>query len=69
LYPSSANYILVELKEGMTSRELKDRLLPHRILIRDCSSFMGLSGQFFRIAVRTGEENKRLLECLGRILK
>jgi threonine-phosphate decarboxylase len=69
LYPSSANYILVEIKEGMTSRELKDRLLPHRILIRDCASFMGLSSRFFRIAVRTGEENKRLLECLGRILK
>lgn len=69
LYPSSANYILVEIKGGMTSRELKERLLPHRILIRDCASFMGLSGQFFRIAVRTSEENKRLLECLGRILK
>jgi threonine-phosphate decarboxylase len=69
LYPSSANFILVEVKEGMTSRELKERLLPHRILIRDCSSFMGLSGQFFRIAVRNSEENKRLLECLGRILK
>ena len=68
LYPSSANYLLVEIKEGMTSRELKDRLLPHRILIRDCASFMGLSGRFFRIAVRTSDENKRLLECLGRIL-
>ena len=69
LYPSSANYLLVEIREGMTSRELKERLLPHRILIRDCASFMGLSDRFFRIAVRTGEENRRLLECLGRILK
>lgn len=69
LYPSSANYLLVEIKEGMTSRELKERLLPHRILIRDCASFMGLSSQFFRIAVRTGDENKRLLECLAKMLK
>ncbi len=69
LYPSSANYLLVEIKEGMTARELKERLLPFRILIRDCVSFMGLSDRFFRIAVRTAEENKRLLECLGRIFK
>lgn len=69
LYPSSANYLLVEIKEGMTSRELKERLLAHRILVRDCASFMGLSGQYFRIAIRTSAENKRLLECLCRILK
>jgi threonine-phosphate decarboxylase len=69
LYPSSTNYLLVEIREGMTARELKERLLPYRILIRDCASFMGLSDRFFRIAVRTGDENKRLLECLGRILK
>ena len=69
LYHSNANYLLVEIKEGMTSRELKERLLPHRILVRDCSSFMGLSDRFFRIAVRTSDENKRLLECLGKIFK
>ncbi len=69
VYPASANYLLVEIKEGMTARELKERLLTERILIRDCASFRGLSGQFFRIAVRTGDENKRLLECLGTVLK
>ncbi|MDD2271899.1 MAG: threonine-phosphate decarboxylase CobD [Desulfuromonadaceae bacterium] len=69
LYPSSVNYLLVEIKEGMTSRELKERLLLHRIIIRDCSSFMGLSERFFRIAVRSSDENNRLLECLGRILQ
>jgi threonine-phosphate decarboxylase len=69
LYSSSTNYLLVEIKEGMTSRELKERLLPHRIMVRDCASFMGLTDRFFRIAVRTGKENKRLLECLGGILK
>ncbi len=68
LYPSSANYLLAEIKGEMSARDLKERLLPFRILIRDCASFMGLTGRFFRIAVRTGEENKRLMECLGRIL-
>jgi len=68
LYPSSANYLLVEIREGMTARELKERLLPDRILIRDCATFTGLNGRFFRIAVRSSEDNKWLLECLGRIL-
>jgi len=69
VYPSKANYLLVEMNGSMTSRELKGQLLLQRILIRDCASFVGLSGQFFRVAVRTGDENKRLLECLGEILK
>ncbi len=68
-YPSSANYLLVEIVAGMTSSELTERLLSHGILIRDCASFMGLSGQFFRIAVRTGDENDQLLEWLEKILK
>lgn len=68
VYPSDANYLLVEIVGGGTSRELRERLLSHRILIRDCSSFIGLSDRFFRVAIRTADENKRLLECLGRIL-
>lgn len=68
-YPSSVNYLLVEITEGMSSRVLKERLLAYRIMVRDCSTFMGLSDRFFRIAVRSAEENKRLLECLGRVLK
>ena len=68
VYPSSANYLLVEINGGMRSRELKERLLLHRILIRDCATFMGLDERFFRIAVRTNEENTRLLECLDELL-
>lgn len=69
VYPSSVNYLLIEIKNGMTARELRDRLMPQRILIRDCSSFMGLSEYFFRIAVRSSEDNQRLLDCLGKLFK
>lgn len=69
VYPSSVNYLLIEIKDGMTARELRDRLMPQRILIRDCSSFMGLSDRFFRVAVRSSEDNQRLLECLRKIFK
>ena len=69
VHPSSANYLLVEIKVGMSSRELRELLLPEGILIRDCASFVGLSGQFFRIAVRAADDNRRLMECLGSIFK
>jgi len=67
-YPSDANFLLVQITNGMSAGELKERLLPDRMLIRDCGNFVGLSPHFFRIAVRTREENERLLGCLERIL-
>lgn len=69
VYPSCVNYLLIEIKDCMTARELRERLVHHRILIRDCSSFMGLSEAFFRVAVRTRDENDQLVECLKKILK
>ena len=69
VYPSSANFILAEITEGMSAIELRDRLMHQRLLIRDCTNFMGLSPRFFRVAVRTGEENERLVTALKRILK
>ncbi|HEX9079522.1 MAG TPA: threonine-phosphate decarboxylase CobD [Desulfuromonadaceae bacterium] len=68
VYPSGANYLLVGIADGPTARELRDRLLPRRLLIRDCANFVGLTPRFFRIAVRTREENERLLAGLERLL-
>ncbi len=69
LYPSSANYLLLEITNNQTSREINEKLLSHRILIRDCSSFIGLTDKFLRIAVRRSEENSLLIEKLGGILR
>lgn len=68
VYPSQANFLLVELNNGLTAGELRERLIESRLLIRDCANFVGLTPHFFRIAVRTREENDRLLENLERIL-
>ncbi|KAF0219334.1 MAG: threonine-phosphate [Geobacteraceae bacterium] len=68
-YPSAVNYILVEIRTGLSAAELKRALLKERILIRDCANFHGLSERFFRVAVRTREENERLLAALtGRLI-
>ena len=69
VYPSSANFLLAEITGGMSAMELRDRLMHQRLLIRDCSNFMGLTPQFFRVAVRTTAENERLVGALKGTLK
>jgi len=64
VWPGAANYLLARLDGGMTAAGLQERLLPERILIRDCADFHGLDGCFFRVAVRTRAENERLLAAL-----
>lgn len=68
VYPSGTNFLLLEITDGMSAMELRDRLLHQCLLIRDCTNFVGLSAEFFRVAVRTTEENERLLEALKGIL-
>lgn len=59
--PSSANFILVDC--GKDVGPLCTALLHHDILVRDCSSF-GLP-HCIRVAVRTRQENKILMEALS----
>ena len=68
VYPSSANFLLIELTADISSAELKELLLDRMILIRDCGTFTGLTNRFIRVAVRTEAENIRLVEGLGSIL-
>jgi threonine-phosphate decarboxylase len=53
----------------MNARVLKQRLLEHGILIRDCSNYPGLDEFFVRIAIKTREKNSRLLILLQKLLK
>jgi threonine-phosphate decarboxylase len=67
VFPSSANYLLLELTANMpTASELRARLIAkHRILIRNCDSYEGLvEGRYIRVAVLSGEENGRLIAAL-----
>ena len=69
-FPSVVNYLLVKLtRPGMTAAALRERMLAHRIVIRDASNFQGLDERFFRIAVRGREENERLLKALEQCLR
>ncbi len=70
-YPGSANYLLVQLHPSLnlTAEELREKLIPRGVLIRDCRSFHHLGPYFFRVAVRTHKENQALLKLLRQIHK
>ncbi|HOI14299.1 MAG TPA: histidinol-phosphate transaminase [Methanoculleus sp.] len=58
--PPSANYILIAVP--VQAEVLVERLLSRGVLVRDCRSF-GLP-RHIRVAVRTREENRQLIEAL-----
>jgi cobyric acid synthase CobQ/L-threonine-O-3-phosphate decarboxylase len=64
-YPSVTNFLLVRLdRSDVTAPELADRLLGKGIAIRTFHEEQHLDSRFFRIAVRTEEENCRLCAVL-----
>lgn len=68
VYPSRANFALVELIDGTSSIEMMIKLLySYGVYVRECSDKIGLDGQFLRIASRTFEENLIILESLQEI--
>jgi threonine-phosphate decarboxylase len=69
VYAPDANFFFIDIRaSGFTAGKLAEKLLPHGIMIRDCSSFRGLDNYYIRIAVRLHKENVRLLEVLGKVL-
>lgn len=69
VFPSQANYIMVEIVNGMTAGELTRQLLSkHNLFIKDLSGKVKRGKrQFVRLAIRSVEDNKKLLEALKRI--
>lgn len=63
---SEANFFLVDLK-GRDSTNFRDALVKKTgVLVRDCSTFTGMSSQHVRIAVKPHAENLRLIRALER---
>ena len=59
VYPSEANYIFFYGPE-----DLFERCVAKGILIRDCSNYLGLKKGYYRVAVRTHEENQELIRAM-----
>ncbi|NQT21374.1 MAG: cobyric acid synthase [Planctomycetes bacterium] len=65
VFPGTANFLLVRIdRPPPDAPSLAKRLLEVGIAIRTCDNFSGLDERFFRVAVRTEEENERLCNAL-----
>ncbi len=59
VFPSAANFLLLK-----SDRDLEKALAGKKIAIRRCADYRGLDERFFRIAVRTHQENERLINAI-----
>ncbi|KKI90317.1 hypothetical protein WQ54_20325 [Bacillus sp. SA1-12] len=63
--PTCVNfYLLKDLEQRTDTEELFEFLLNNKIIPRHTHTFKGLNGKYLRMAVRSAEENKYLLETL-----
>jgi threonine-phosphate decarboxylase len=67
LFPSTTNFFLAGLPDGLPAPEIINRLARDKFLIRNCHNFKGLSSRFVRISLKTPEANQRLAEKFCKI--
>jgi len=68
--PSQANYLLIEVTNGMTAKELtRELLLQHNLFIKDLSNKIQMDDrQYIRLAIRTSEDNRKMVVALKEVL-
>lgn len=65
VYPSLANFALIELLDGSLSEDFVAKMLiKYGIYMRICRDKIGLNGEFVRIASRKFEENEIMIEAI-----
>lgn len=65
VYPGRANYLLLRLPPDQKSAHVWEELIVHHgIVVRNCENFQGLDDRFLRVAVRSSEDNSRLVLAL-----
>ena len=65
VFEPSVNFIMFKL---LIDLDLKSELIKGKILIRSCDNYIGLNSSFYRVAVRTREENNKLISELKNVL-
>jgi threonine-phosphate decarboxylase len=68
VFPSKANFLLLELPVGHSAPHIATALRQRGVLIRDCSRMEALTSRMIRVAVKMTSENQRLVAMLRRVL-
>ena len=62
VYRSEGNFVLCKILNEKTANDLRENLLKDALVIRDCSSFLGLNEKYFRFCILDKEDNRKLVE-------
>ena len=65
VFPAFANFLLLKIiKPGLTASNVFEACIRQNLMIRDCSSFQCLDGEFVRFCIMLPEHNEQLLNVL-----
>lgn len=64
IYRSEANYLLLRTDAADLDKQMEQQ----GILIRSCANYHGLTDGYYRVAVKSGEKNRRLVKALKLVL-
>ena len=67
-YKTSTNFILVQILNGMRVEEFREKMIGLGVLVRDASNFKFLGSNFFRLAIKERENNKKVLRCVEDVI-
>lgn len=65
VWEGRANYLF--LRCNVAELDLQQALLTRHVLIRSCANYPGLDGRYYRVAIRSREENARLCQALNAV--
>ena len=68
-FESSTYFILAVLTNGGTSMDFCEKIGRHKILIRECSNFLGLSDRYVRFSLKERKINQYLAELIKLAVK
>ena len=69
LYPNQANFFLARWGGKIGLDKVINLLLQQGSFVRDCRNFRGMTGDYFRFAIRTEAENRRLIKAFKALEK
>lgn len=69
LYPSTTNFLIARLQDGLTADAACRRLAKRKIMIRNCRNFYGLTDRHIRISLKLPEHNLMLIQRLMELVQ
>lgn len=68
VYDTDTNFVLIKLDDDEANSLKLELFEKYNILIRDASNFIGLDRSYIRVAIKSHNDNKVLIESLRKIL-